>query len=66
MFSAHRLELIVLKSSSSRCHLRLLKCAETETKSESEENGAVGDRDGKKREQHEKVVNNFMQIKGEQ
>lgn len=35
-------------------------------KSESEENGAVGDRDGKKREQHEKVVNNFMQIKGEQ
>lgn len=41
-------------------------CSNEQTKSESETNGAVGDRDGKKREQHEKVVNNFMQIKGEQ
>lgn len=41
-------------------------CSNEQTKSESEKNGAVGDRDGKKREQHEKVVNNFMQIKGEQ
>lgn len=33
----------------------------------SERNEAVGDGDGEKKpEQHEKVINNFMQIKGEQ
>lgn len=49
-------------------HLRLSEWTENAgVKSECEKNGAVGDGDGEKeREQHEKVVNNFMQIKGEQ